>query len=145
MAGIIRIVVLAVTLVVAFGLILHSVIPYSPTFPLVVLVNSLACLAVGLTANRVGGAADGAAGQPGDAVGRLAYTAVVGGGLMLLFSGISAIFAAVGGGSGGIVGSHGSALLLNLSWPAAVIALAALATGVRAYRRVGQRPDGRPA
>jgi hypothetical protein len=137
MAVIIRIVVLAVTLVVAFGLILHNVVTYSPAFPLVILANSLACLAAGLTANRVGRDA----GRPADAVGGLAYTAVVGGGLMLLFAGISAIFAAVGGGKGGIVSSHGSALLLDLSWPAAVIALAAMVTGIRAYRRVGQRPD----
>jgi hypothetical protein len=130
MAGWSRIAILVLTLADFLGAVLHDVIPYTPVFPIAALVDSLICLTVGTWANVLGRGSR----QLGDAASGLAYSAVVGGGLMLLFS-VAAAISAVVGGTGGVAGSHGSTLLLNLSWPAAVISLVAIGIGIRAYRR----------
>jgi hypothetical protein len=130
-----RIAVLVLTLADFLGLILDSVISYTPTFPIVVLVNSLICLIAGTRANVLSRGTR----ELGGAVGGLAYSAVVGGGIMFLFSGFAAIAGAVGA-KGSIAGQHGSLLLLNLSWPAAVISLVAIGIGITAFRRIKKVP-----
>lgn len=135
MAARFRIAALALTLAALFGIILHSAIPYTPTFPMVVLVSSLACLVAGTRANWI---SQGFQQFDGVASG-LARSAVTGGGIMLMWSSISAI-AGIAGGKGSIAGQHGSALLLNLSWPAAVISLVAIGFGTRTYWRIRKLP-----
>jgi hypothetical protein len=100
-------------------------------FPVIVLVNSLICLAAGTRASLMSRAFQ----QAADVVGGLAYSAIVGGVLMLMWS-VGAVISAIVGGTGGVAGPHGSTLLLNLSWPAAVISLVAIGFGIRANRRM---------
>lgn len=130
-----RITALVLSLVSLIGAILHSVISYTPVFPIIVLVNSLICLIAGTWAYRLSRGDQ----QFADSADGLAYTAVVGGGIMVMFS-VAAAISAIVGGTGGVAGPHGGAVLLNLSWPATVISLAALALGIRAHRRIKNLP-----
>jgi hypothetical protein len=134
MAVTVRAAVLALSLISFIGAILHSFfssIPYTPVFAIIVLVNSLICLAAGTRASWMSRDFQ----QAADVVGGLAYSAIVGGVLMIMWS-VGAAISAVVGGTGGVAGPHGSALLLNLSWPATVISLVAIGFGIGANRRM---------
>jgi hypothetical protein len=129
--GIYRLALAALAVAVIIGGALHNVIPYTPAFPLVVLAASLLSL---ISALR-GGQLAKRLGPSARYVGGFLYVSIVGGGLMLIWSVISAAVGATGS-SGGIAGKGGSTLLLNLSWPAAVICLVSIVHAIRVYRNI---------
>jgi hypothetical protein len=120
-----RVVYIVLGLSVIIGLALDKVIPYTPVFPLVVLAASLVCCTAAVRAGRYTRLLP----DPREYVGGFLFTAFVGSVLDLLFSGIATIMAAlpVSGGS--------RAVLLNLSWPAVVISVLAMALAIRVTRR----------
>lgn len=131
-----RLALLALGLIAILELIFDHVIPYSPVGPIVVLAGSLLPLIAGVRAGRLARRL----GEDGKYVGGFLYTAVVGGGVMFLFSGLLTLATASGGTRGGAVPPGSSVhLALNLSWPAAVISLASIAIGIRGYRRISKR------
>jgi hypothetical protein len=129
--GIYRLALAVLVVAVIIGAALHNVIAYTPAFPLVVLAASLLCL---ISALR-GGQLAQRLGASAKYVGGFLYVSIVGGVLMLIWSVISTAVGATGS-SGGFAGKDGSTLLLNLSWPAAVICLVSIVHAVRVYRNI---------
>jgi hypothetical protein len=125
-----RVVYIVLGLSVIIGLALDKVIPYTPVFPLVVLAASLVCCTAAVRAGRYTRLLP----DPREYVGGFLFTAFVGSVLDLLFSGIATIMAALPV-SGGAVSGGSRAVLLNLSWPAVVISVLAMALAIRVTRR----------
>lgn len=132
MTAVSQIVILVLTLVAVSGFLLDSVIPYTPAFPIVVLLDSIVSLITTIQADRISRAFR----QFGTVARGLAYFGAIGALIMILDSGVAALAGAVGGTGSHVVGPHGSALLLNLSWPAGVISLAAIGFALRAQLRI---------
>lgn len=129
--GIYRLALVALVVAVIIGGALHNVITYTPAFPLVAMAASLLCLVAALR----GGQLARRLGASAKYVGGFLYVAIIGGGLMLIWSVISTAVGATGS-SGGLAGKGGSTLLLNLSWPAAVICLISIVHAIRVYRHI---------
>jgi hypothetical protein len=123
-------IVLGVSVIV--GLSLDEVIPYTPTFPIVVLAASLICLAAAVRAGRYSRLLP----NPKDYVGGLLYTAFAGSVVDLLFSGILAIMAALHMSSRAAPGGSRD-VLIALSCPAFAISVLAFALARRVTRQAG--------
>lgn len=131
-----RVAYIVLALSVIIGLALDSVIPYTPVFPIVVLVASLVCLAAAVRAGRYTRLLS----NPREYVGGFLFTAFIGSVVDLLFSGIATIMAALHVSDGAASGGSRD-VLLTLSWPAVVISVLAMALAVRVTRQT--RSDGR--
>jgi hypothetical protein len=125
-----RVAYLVLGLSVLTGLALDQVIPYTPAFPIVVLVASLLCCAAAVRAARY----TRLLADPREYVGGFLFTAFIGSVVDLLFSGIATIMAALHV-SGGAASGGARDVLLNLSWPAVVISALAMALAIGVTRR----------
>ena len=115
---------------------LEKVIPYTPAFPIVLLVASAVCLAAAVRAGRYSRLLP----DPAQYIGGLLYTVFVGSGVNLLFSGLSTIKGALHV-SGGVASGGSLNVLLALSWPAVVISALAIALAIRVARRTRGRDE----
>lgn len=115
---------------------LEKVIPYTPAFPIVLLVASAVCLAAAVRAGRYSLLLP----DPAQYIGGLLYTVFVGSGVNLLFSGLSTIKGALHV-SGGVASGGSLNVLLALSWPAVVISALAIALAIRVARRTRGRDE----
>lgn len=115
---------------------LEKVIPYTPAFPIVLLVASVVCLAAAVRAGRYRRLLP----DPAEYIGGLLYTVFVGSGVDLLFSGLSTIKGALHV-SGGVASGGSLNVLLALSWPAVVISALAIALATRVARQTRGRGE----
>jgi hypothetical protein len=133
---VLRLTDLGLDLIVMIGLMLHSLIPYVPAGPLLVLAASSICFTAAVRARHY-------ARITADlrCVGGLLYTAFIGSGLNILFAGITAVGAALHA-SGGAIGTSSPDLVLNLSWPAIAVSVLAIALAY-SVTRGARRTAGR--
>jgi hypothetical protein len=131
LSGKYRMAVLGLYVAAGIGLVLFSVIPYTPVFPLLVLAGALVSAAAGVRGRQFAFALNGDARWAGGFI----YTAFLGGLVGLMFSLGGTVSTALGD-SGGIAPGGDRMVLLNISWPTVVISLAAMAIGAIAWRRI---------
>lgn len=131
LSGKYRMAVLGLYTLAGLGLVLFSVIPYTPVFPLLVLAGALVSGAAGVRGRRFAYELDGDARWAGGFI----YTAFLGGLVGLMFS-LGGLVATAAGDSAGIAPGGDRLVLLNISWPTVVISLAAMAIGAVAWRRI---------
>lgn len=126
-----RLVYITLGIIVIIGGSLDKVIPYTPAIPLVVLAASVLCFTSAARADHYARAAA----DPGHCVGGFLFTALIGSGVNVLFSGIAGLAAAFHAAAQAAPGNS-SSVLLDLSWPAVVISLLAVALAIRVMRRI---------
>jgi len=134
-----RVVFIVLLASVIIGGSLEKVVPYTPAFPIVVLVASAVCLAAAVRADRYSRLLP----EPRAYVGGFLFTAFIGSVVVLLFAGLATIKGALRV-SGGAASGGSLNLLLSLSWPAVVISALAMALAIRVTRRTrdGQADRG---